>query len=180
MSDYTISTRYARALVNESISKNNLDRIYSDINFIEATFYVSQEFKSIYLSPTIGKEKKIDIISKTLSKAVATEVLQFLVLLIKKNREKYILSILKRIKELRNEFLGYSGVSVRSQVPLLEKQKNEVSAIIQNFTKQKIQINYIEDKKILGGFVIQIGDKIIDGSVKNQLNKLKNKLTALN
>ncbi|MBN1638918.1 MAG: ATP synthase F1 subunit delta [Ignavibacteriales bacterium] len=180
MNDSTLTTRYAKAILDESLSRKNLDKIEKDVNFVDNVFRTSKEFKAFYLSPTLRKEKKIEVVTIILSQIISKETLNLLLLLIKKNREKYIILIINRIKELKNEMLGYSNVLVRSSIPLSDKQKIEVNQLIKKFTKQKIEVDYTQDKNLIGGFIIQIGDKIIDASLKNQFNKLKKKLIVQN
>lgn len=180
MNDFTISDRYAKAILQSPSAKINLDKIEEDVDFIKNVFDVSKEFKAIFLSPTLRKEKKIEIVSNTLSQILSKDVFNLLILLINKNREKYVIPIITRIKELKNQMLGYSNVLVRSSIPLSDKQKIEVNDLIKKFTKQKIKVNYTQDKNIIGGFVVQIGDKIIDASLLNQFNKLKKKLIVQN
>ena len=63
-------------------------------------------------------------------------------------------------------------------VPLSNKQKATLLQNLQSVTGKKIQANYSLDPALLGGAVVRIGDTIYDGSVRNQLNRLRDRLTA--
>ena len=148
MSTFNITSRYAIALLELSKEKNNFETVSSDVELISSTLENSKD------------------------------TIIFLRFIIEKRRENFLHDILKRFIQIKNEKLGLVNVHVKSAFVLDEEQKNKLKNELANYTKKNVRINFVTDEDLIGGFTAKIGDTVLDGSVKQQLVKLRKQLLA--
>lgn len=178
MSRFTVSTRYAVSLLENSIEKNSLSKVSKDIEFVNSTFTESKELRRIMANPVISSDKKKNILDALFLDKVSIEVMQFLYVILKKGREELYYDITGRFIELKNLKEGIVRVVVNSAVELDDSQKNNIISKLENFTNKKVEAKFLIDTSIIGGFVARIGDTIIDASILHQLEKLKFKFIS--
>jgi len=171
-----LAKRYARALL-ESLREEEVEPVRRDIETFEAILRDSMEMRKLLLSPIFSPEEKKGII-KTLSERIGLSKASqgFLGLLIEKDRLGYF-------KEIRTSFEG-----------LLYERRNKVKAYVtssnsfspsheallrerlRELTKKEVDMDIKTDPSLIGGLVVRIGDVIYDGSIKGQLNSMKEEL----
>lgn len=127
-------------------------------------------------SPVIAKDKKKAVLRDIFKKKVGELVLGYLEQIIVKGRENMLADILTQYFTLRDEQLGIVRVSVRTSVDFSAKQEKDLAKQLETMTKKKVEIVFSLDTSIKGGFVARVGDTVLDGSVKRQLEILKMKL----
>jgi F-type H+-transporting ATPase subunit delta len=173
MQNKKISSRYAMSLLDLTEDMNNLDVIYRDAKLISDTLDQNVQLKKLLLSPVIKPKVKLSILDEIFSGKIDTELLRFIRFIVEKNREEYLYGIMKSFQELRNEKLGIVDVEVKTAVEFNEKQTQELTRRLEEILNKKVQIYFIIDKDILGGFIARVGDTLYDASVRNQLSNLK-------
>jgi F-type H+-transporting ATPase subunit delta len=176
MSDFSVSTRYAKALIELSESERSFDKVAEDIDFVLNTFRDSKDLSKVIASPIVAAEKKRDILDAIFGERIAKTTLDFLKFIVNKNREDIFGSILARFAELRDEKLGIFRVEVTTAYEMPEDQKKMLETKLSDFTGKKIKATYKIDASIIGGFLVKMKDTIIDASVKNQLEILRKRL----
>lgn len=178
MSEFNVSTRYAKALLELSEEENNFDVISKEMDFVEKTLRDSSELRKVIASPVIEPDKKISIIEAVFKDRVSPEALNFLIFLINKNRDKLFYDIVKRFLELRDVKSGIVNVSVTTAIELPEDEKQKIIAKFEQYSGMQIRAAFKVDENIIGGFLVRLGDTVVDSSVSHQLEKLKKQLKA--
>jgi F-type H+-transporting ATPase subunit delta len=178
MSNFNITSRYAKALIENSEENNNFEKISSDIDLIFNTLNNSKELRVTMSSPVVKTEKKIDILNEIFSNHVSKETLNFLTLIVNKRREDLLFEIVARFVELKNKKLGLVNVQVKSAVDFDDLQKELMKSKLADFTNKKVKAKFDVDESLIGGFSARFGDTVLDGSVKQQLKNLKKQLLA--
>ena len=173
MSSYNVSSRYAKALLDNSIENNSFDKVSDDVQLIFDSLKSSRDLRSVLLSPIIREEKKISILDEIFKSKISTEIMNFLKFVVEKNREDLLVDILRRYIDLKNEKLGILEVGVISGSEMTEDQKKKLGSNLEKRTGKKIILNYSLDDSLIGGFKLKLKDTVIDASVKYQLEKLK-------
>lgn len=171
------------------IKDDNPDIFYKlifDIQDLLKLLSETPELESFLQNPLNSPEAKKTLLSKTLSTTISPTTLNFLNLLIDKKRIGYIKSIGKRFLEKAYDFVCIKFVEVWSTVELTPAQQQALITKINEmlgpvFTEPYIQSSNIQltlriDKKILGGLVIKIGSKVIDLSLRGELQRLGKEL----
>ncbi len=176
MSDFSVATRYAKALWELAEGENSFEQVASDVDFTLNTFKDSRELRNVIASPIISQEKKLEILDSIFGDKISSTGMKFLKFIILKNREEVFGEILKRFSEIRDEEFGILRVEVTTAYDMPDEQKTEMEKKLSGYTGKKIVASYKKDEGIIGGFLVRMKDTIIDASVKNQLEILRKKL----
>lgn len=173
MAEQKISARYASSFLESSLQKNLLDTVSADIDFLSKVFSENLNLKNAIENPVIKAEVKSSILEEIFRDKIHPETMAFLLFIIKKNREDLMLSIIEKFKELRDIKLGYLNVNVISAAEFTEAQKAKLKDKLQEMFNKNLRITYNIDEKLLGGFVLKVGDTVFNASIKHQLELLR-------
>lgn len=176
MSEFSVSSRYAKALLTLSNEKGLFDEIAVDIEFIFNTLGGSKELRSVLKSPIVNEEQKISLLDSIFAKHIRKDSLNFIKFIVKKGRENLLYSISKRYLEMRDDQKGVAGAEVLSSVELTDNQKESIKKKLEEITKKNVRLNFSINKSIIGGFVVRLKDTVIDASISNQLRILRENL----
>jgi F-type H+-transporting ATPase subunit delta len=152
------------------------DAVADDLQTVKNVLDASRELRQVLASPVIAQEKKQAVLRDVFKKKVGELVLGYLEQIVKKGRENILSDILTQYFIRRDEQLGIVRVSVRTSVEFSAKQEKELAKQLETMTKKKVEIVFSLDTSIKGGFVARVGDTVLDGSVKRQLEIMKMKL----
>ena len=167
--------RYATALLQIAEELNKLQVVESDLKKIENILEESRDFLLFLKSPVINTEKKKKIITQIFHNKIDDLTFRFLLLLVHKNREALIPSIIKSYWLLLDERNGIVNAEITSVVTPTDEQVKKIKTQLEGITKQTVRLSLKTDETLIGGFVIKIKDTVFDGSILNQLNLLKKK-----
>lgn len=168
-----IANRYANALMEFAIEKELLEKVSADVDLIYNTLKASRELQVLLTSPVLKQDKKLGILEDIFSNKISGEVLTFLHFIIKKNREDVLFQMMKQYLELRDQKLGIINAEVTSSLELIDEHKEKLRMKLEDYTRKKVKISFSLDNKLIGGFVVRIGDTVLDASIKHQLELLK-------
>ena len=152
------------------------DAVAGDLLIVMNAVDSSPEMRRVLASPVVSKEKKKAILRDVFKKKVGELVLMYLDVMTNKGRENILHDILKQYFVLRDEELGIVRASVATSVDFSSKQEKDLQKQLETMTKKKVVVTFSVDKSVKGGFVARIGDTVLDGSIKRQLEILKKKL----
>ena len=175
MSKYKVSIRYSSSFLETVISKNLLEVISNEVDFILKVFRSSSELVSVIEIPVIKGQLKISIIDEIFKDKINDETLNFLKFVIKKGRENYLLNILEKYLDLKDEHLGIVNVNVKTAYEFDDEQSKALELNLEKKLNKRVRLNYSIDDTILGGFIAKIGDTMHDASIKHQLELLQKK-----
>jgi F-type H+-transporting ATPase subunit delta len=178
MSDTRAAYRYARALLGTAVERKLLDAIGEDFELIEKTARSSREFLAFLRSPVINMEKKKSVLTAAFQKRVHPLTFQFLMLIASRNRESILPEIIRQFERLRDEELGVENAIVRTAVPLSREHEKQLSTKLERLRKKKIRLQHILDPSLKGGIQVQVGDTVWDGSIKHQLELLRQRFAG--
>ena len=169
--------RYVRALHSLSLEQNKEDKIKKDLSLINTLIEKNKEFKKIIFSPLVTPKKHQEIlklVSKILKMDQVTENFLFLLAFNKR------LILLEKILEFYNEMSSKDKDIIKIDIILPNRiLKKDIAAIqnkLKSGVKKKSEINFIEDKNIISGFIVKLGSTMIDFSIKSKLDKIINSL----
>jgi F-type H+-transporting ATPase subunit delta len=172
---YRIATRYAKSLILLAQEKGKLDEAYKDMKHIDSVFENSRELKLMFKSPIITSDKKMNVVKALFEGKISEIVYGFLTLMIKKGREAHFHEMVESFIIQYNEISQITIVKITSAVKI---EDSMLQSIINNLKKKEhlkeVELHEIIDSSIIGGFVLQYADKMIDSSVSTSLNALQN------
>ncbi|MFQ5798203.1 MAG: ATP synthase F1 subunit delta [Bacteroidota bacterium] len=178
MPDIRVARRYALALIYLVEKLKQLDVVWKDLELILRTYKSSRDFQLFLESPLIREDKKKQILGELFKRRISATTMQFLELLAEKNREGILPDVIGQFHQLSNERLGIVEVVVMSAVELTKAQQHELERQLGQYAKKKVDVEYLVDPAVKGGFVVRIGDTVLDASIKRQLELLHEKFVS--
>jgi F-type H+-transporting ATPase subunit delta len=173
----TSAGRYSLALYELATEAKMLNEVEAHSESIINLIASSEDFKFLIKDPTNNKEDQLNALKKISEHYKLNELLtKFLSFLISKRRFFYLDKILKNFIETCSIKRGELKAELTSAKDL---SKNEVNSIKEELTKNfssKIKLNYIHDKSLIGGLIVQVGSTMVDTSIKNKLQQIENRM----
>lgn len=164
-----LAKNYANSLFE---ADNNYERILSNLLTVSDVIENSSEFASTMLNPAVSLNVKFDIIDEIFKKELSAKVLNFIKIIVEKNRFGEFNQIMSAYKDLLDNVNNTKKVEIVSAIELSDNQKQNILEKLSSKFNKNITPNWIIDKSIIAGLVIKLDDNVIDTSVKNKLKKL--------
>ena len=169
-----LAGRYAKSLIDLAAERNQLEQVHDDIQYLLAVSKNSKEFVNLMQSPVIAPEKKAQILEAVTKGKVSEMTSAFLRLLITKNREFFIVEIVNGFIEQYNAIKGIHKVKLTTAVPVSDEVKRTIVEKIKKDTSlQKIELESIVKEELIGGFVLEFNNNLVDASVARDLRDVK-------
>jgi len=178
MKSTRVARRYAMAWLTEADALGVLDAVSKDVDLLEKMIGASRDFRVFLSSPVISAAKKSAVVRDLLGNRVSAETTSFILLLMKKRREDLLPEIVEQFAAIRDERLGIVNVQVTSAVEFGGSQKDLLHKKLEKYTGKNVRMHTALDKALKGGLLIQIGDTVLDASIRHQLEMLKNRFLA--
>lgn len=178
MGEYRVSTRYATSLLELAEEKNQFDVVSKDVELIFASMAQAKDLRKVLENPVISADKKSAILNEIFEKKVNKTTLDFLRFVVSKSREDLLFDIVERYVEIYNEKIGLVKVTVTSAVDLNDDQKKTILTKLKDITKKEVDMKYLLNDSIIGGFLVRIGDTVMDASLRHQLDVLRKTLLS--
>lgn len=173
MIDGRIVKRYASALFGSAQQADVVDLVESDLGLISYTFESNPNLAQAIESPLIPSPKKREIVADVFQGKIHEVTLFYLYLLIDNRREPVIIETERVYIELANEARGIVCADVTAAVELTEEELHKLKAKLSDYTGKRVALNLEIDPAIIGGLIVRIGDTVMDGSVKGQLERIR-------
>ena len=177
MSEIRVASRYAQSLLELAEEKGVLDQVEKDMNYFLSVCDASHEFVVVLNNPIIPHSKKKHILEALFTGKVNTITLSLFTLITQKNREAYLPAIAREFKTQFRVKKGIELAEVTTTYALSEEQRIQFISLVASHTSNKVELHEKVDAAILGGYILKIGDRMIDESIQNKLTRLKSKLT---
>ena len=171
------SERYSRALFEVVKEANELEKTENDIKNFMSLFKNNLEIKNFILDPTQSKDNQNNVI-KLLAKKLnfSKNLMNFMFLLVEKRRIFFVKNIIDSFLRVCSQKRGEVKASLISSKELSETEIENISKDFSSSMGSTIKFNYKLDKRLIGGFKLQIGSFMIDTSIKNKLKKYEQKM----
>ena len=172
-----ISKTYGDALFELAIEENKVDDLLGEIGELQGILEKNEEFGKLMTHPKINKEEKLKVVTEVFKGRVSDELLGFLTIVISKDRYQDIDEILDYFLTEVKKYKGIGVATVTTAVPLKEEQCKKIEKKLLDTTDYKsMEMHYKQDKTLIGGMVIRIGDRVVDSSISTKLNELQKEL----
>lgn len=178
MSESIVAHRYAKALIDLAVEKKVIEAVYADMLSFQETCDVSRELVSALKSPIIKHTTKLNILSKLFKDKFNPVTYSIFEIITRKNRERFLVAIADAFV---SQFKAYKGIilaDVTSASALTTEQKNQITAIVKESHGKEVELIEHIDESLIGGFILRVGDKQVDDSIKRKLNDLKVSLAS--
>jgi F-type H+-transporting ATPase subunit delta len=173
MPENTIIARpYAKAIFNIAVQDNKLQE-WSDRLFVLANLISDPKINAFLADPRVNWQGRAEVFVAGCSKILDQHGKNFIKTLTLHRRLPYLPDIYELYEKLRLRHEQVVKAQITSAIKLDEKQKEKLQQALQKRLQIKITAQYEEDEKLLGGVIIRVGDRVIDGSVRSKLRRLR-------
>jgi F-type H+-transporting ATPase subunit delta len=172
-----IARVYARALFGAAKGHGKLDAIRDQLGQFVDVLNENREFQLFLFSPYFASSEKIEGLKKAVSDA-EPELWNFLELLLEKGRMPVIFRIRRQFDALWAKENKRLGVTVTSAVELDPEVAKQIGSEIEQQTGNTVELTSRVDPDILGGLVLQVGNMVLDTSIRNRLEKLRKSVAS--
>jgi F-type H+-transporting ATPase subunit delta len=176
----SVFSRYARAFVDVVIAKK-LDPRQAEGELAAAVEIMQSApaLRTIWENPSVEARQKHALLDQIVKRIGGSRMLRnFIAVLIDHRRVAALPEIARQFELELNERLGLADAEVTSAHALSEPEKRALESRVSELTGKKVRARYSTDSRVLGGAVVKVGSTIYDGSIRGQLEKLKQELSA--
>ncbi|MBA2765095.1 MAG: ATP synthase F1 subunit delta [Thermoleophilaceae bacterium] len=167
-----IAEVYSRALFDASIEHDVLNRVHDELGEFADELSSNRDLQVFFFSPYFSSEEKKGGIDKVIEGGDERFV-NFLELLAERHRLPVLFRIRREFDKLWADENRMLAVSVTSAIELDEKLVEEIGKKIEEQTDRKVELTSKVDPDVLGGLVLQVGNMVLDASIRNRLEKLR-------
>jgi F-type H+-transporting ATPase subunit delta len=172
-----ISKRYARAFFEIAAEEKKLEQFYNELKQFSSIITQDKNLHQFLANPVFEQAIKKEVVEKIISKLqLSAMTVNFLKLLVDKKRIEILSDIESCYRQLMDEALKKVRVHLKTAFPLSPELQDFISSSLEKTTGKQVEITIEKDPTLLGGVVIGVGDTLYDGSIKNQLNNMRNLL----
>jgi F-type H+-transporting ATPase subunit delta len=172
-----VARRYASALADVALEQLKADQVKADFTSFVDAFYESADLRNFLETPAVGPEQKQKVVEKLAEKMGLDPVVRnFIFLVVNHHRTELLKEMEHALADEINTRLGIALAHVVSAQRLTDGEKQQLTAALERRTGKKIEAQFQEDGSLLGGAVVRVGSTVYDGSVREQLNRLREQL----
>ena len=167
---------YATPLFELAVEENSVESYASDFKLIQEIVVDDQEVFSFFTHFNIDKDVKKATLDEAFKENVSIYILNFLKLLVDKNRMHSLPEIAEAFHELMNQYLGIEEGIVYATMPLDESEISRLEEVLSKRMNKTVHLTLQIDSSLIGGIKVVINDHVIDGTIKNKMTLLKQEL----
>lgn len=168
------ASRYAKSLIDLSIEQNALEEMKNDMVLFEDVVDKNSELEAILRNPIVPLDKKSGILNDVFGSKVHKITQSFLKLVVNKGRAGILFETSKQFIHQYNLIKGIVTAEVTSATALTDENRKEIVGLVKKeLGANEVIIKEKLDDKLIGGFILKVGDKQFDASIASGLNKLK-------
>lgn len=172
----TVAERYAESLFALASEEDAISSYLDDMKLVDEVLESDPKIVQFFSHVLISDEDKCKLLDDSFSSSINKYVLNFLKLLVKKRRIRYIRDIVKSFIGLCNKKLGIEEGLVYTPYALSDEQLKDVEKAMSEKENKAIVLRQIIDESLIGGIKVQINTRVYDDSIKNKVEKLRSKL----
>ncbi|MRS65552.1 ATP synthase F1 subunit delta [Larkinella terrae] len=173
MAESTVAFRYAKSLIDLAKEKDKVEEVYKDMMFFRDVVRKNRDLMLALKSPILRHEKKLNVLRAVFENRVDPLSFSIFNIISKKNREGIMDSVANEYVRQYNDLKGIQKVQVVTTQPLTEELRKQFTRVVADSTGKQIELEEIIDPKLIGGYILRIGDRQVDASIRNKLAELR-------
>ncbi len=178
MSSHRASVRYAKSVIELAQAQKSLEKVKEDMLLFTQVINDNRELEVVLKNPIVPTDKKKAILKALFENRIQPLTYKAFELIVSKNRESILDEIAVEFVNQYNVLKGIAVATVITPYKLGKEQREEITKIVADITGMKVELAEVLDETLIGGFVLKIGDKQIDESVKTKLANIQRALVA--
>ena len=173
----SLARRYARALLEIGEASGTTETIGREVDALAALYKASPELAQALASPVVARAQRRAILEEVLARmAVAKTTRAFALLLLERERTAYLPAIARELGELGDARMGRVRAEVVSTLNLPPETVDGIRALLARLTGKTVLLEETVDPELIGGVVTRVGDRVYDGSLRTQLERMRERI----
>ncbi|MFZ5591798.1 MAG: F0F1 ATP synthase subunit delta [Bacillota bacterium] len=174
-----VGGRYAEALYELAARDGKVDAIEQELKAVNQVVQENRELQKVLFHPRITAEEKKALLDELFKGKIGDVTLEFLKFLVERQREQFLPDIVEFFVQLANKARNIVAASVTSAVELNPDERKALEGVLNKITGKNVQTAYRVDPSLIGGVVVKIGDRVLDGSVRTRLAAMREHLRQI-
>lgn len=174
MQNPRLAGRYAKSILDLATELNQLDAVYADMKLLQEICKTNPDFAALLRSPIVKPSTKEKIIDAVIAGKVSTITNTFIKLLVNKSRENVLPEIANAFIDQYNAIKGIYKVKLTTATPVGDDVKDYIINKVKSSTPiQNIELETVVKDELIGGFTLEMQDKLVDASILRDLKDIK-------
>lgn len=166
------ASRYAKSLLDLSLEQGLLEQVFADMKLLSETFKSSKDLTVMLKSPIIRTDKKEEVMKTIFEGKINSLTMEFIAIVIRKNREMLLDVIATAFVAQYRTHKKILTAVITTAFGLDEELRKKVIEVVQSGSNSEVELIEKTDKSLIGGFVLSVGDKQEDTSIRTKIQKL--------
>lgn len=177
MSVTTVARRYAEAIADVAVASNEVERTDAELSAFNQMMKTSRELHDVFASPIISNDQKSRVLEAVIERTQPSRTTANLLRAMLKNYRLHLIdAVYEQYRREINERKGVAIAEVTTAAPLAATEQEMLSRRLQELTGKQVQLQFKTDPEIIGGVITRIGSVDYDGSIRTQLQAVKQRL----
>ncbi|MGA7875241.1 MAG: ATP synthase F1 subunit delta [Desulfoferrobacter sp.] len=177
MRNLVLAKRYAKALFNLALDEGQIEQYGQELDDLVRLLGELPELADAIQNPLYPEATRKSVFHAVADKAEMIPMMKsFINLLVEKNRVQHLSDISEYYHKLIDEHANIARARIKAATPLDDQAIQEIASSLERMTGKKIAVEFEQDPELIGGVFAQIGDLVLDGSVRRQLSNIKESL----
>lgn len=174
-----VGGRYAEALYEIARRNNAVDTVEVEIKAVNDIIQGDRDLQKLLYHPRITAGDKKNLLKDLFGGKVSQVTTDFLSLLVERQREQFLGDIVDYYVNKANAERNITAAAITSAVELTKEERAKLADVLAKITNKKVQTSYAVDPSLIGGIVVRIGDRVIDGSIRTRLATMREHLRQI-
>ena len=174
---HPVAKRYAKALFQSADESDQIEQIKQELNAFDGILKEQSRLRAYLFTPEIDRQKKMNVVAQLFKDKTSQYFLNFVLLLIKKGRQSEYHEVALEFDRLYEKKINRISATVTSAVKLDEDILKEIEKKLAAVWQSKVLLTNKVDSAILGGFIVEVEGRAIDGSLRKQLELMREQLS---
>jgi F-type H+-transporting ATPase subunit delta len=174
MAESRVASRYAKPLLELAQERGVLEEVHADMQLLTRTINEHRDLKLAMKNPIIKNDKKLTILNKVFGSRINPMTAKIFQIISQKNRENILEDIAREFEHQYNQLKGIQVAHVTTAIPLSTQLRSEFGKVLADQTGKTVDLKEHLDPNLIGGYVLRVGDRQLDDSVRNSLRRLRN------
>lgn len=179
MSIQTIARRYASALADVALERGQAKEVHHELQQWAELIQSNANLQEVFRNPTIPLDQKRAVLNQLIERAKPRPTTaNFLKVLLQNQRLTELSEINRKFAEMLDERAGTVAATITTARPVPNEIQARLTEKLSTVTQKKVRLNFEEDPELIGGLVTRIGSTVYDGSVRSQLQQIKERMAG--
>jgi F-type H+-transporting ATPase subunit delta len=179
MSVQTVARRYATALADVVLEHGEAREVQEELAIWERLFQSNENLREVLRNPTVALDQKRAVLNQLIERTKPRPTtVNFLKVLLQNHRLTELAEINRKFAELLDERAGMIAATVTTARAVPDAAQKNLHERLLSLTGKKVRIDFETDPELIGGLVARIGSTVYDGSVRNQLQEIKEQMAG--